>query len=84
MLVWAFFSNVDDNVQNTDHAQLSALPNAMNILQLEALIRVHVMMSVLHIKGTSGHRQCSIAALGFCFQMWKVCLAGACTHEHLI
>ena len=79
-----FFSTADDNVLNTDHAQLPALPNVMNILQLEALMRVHVMMSVLHVKGSSGHRQCSIAALAFCFQMWKVCLAIACTYLHLI
>lgn len=46
--------------------------NIENICQLEALMRVHVMMSLLHGKGSSGHKQLSIAALGFCFQMWKV------------
>ena len=45
---------------------------SLSMHQLEVLMRVHVMMSQLHRKGSSNHKQLSIAALGFCFQLWKV------------
>jgi uncharacterized phosphosugar-binding protein len=45
---------------------------SLSLQQLEVLMRVHVMMSQLHRKGSCSHKQLSVAALGFCFQMWKV------------
>lgn len=48
------------------------VPDSLNMHQLEVLMRAHVMMSQLHRQGSCNHKQLSIAALGFCFQMWKV------------
>ena len=47
-----------------------------NIYKLEALMRLHVMMSLLYIKGSDSHKKLSLTALGFCLQMWKVSLVG--------
>ena len=44
----------------------------LNIRQLETLLRVHVMMSLLTMKGSRDHKQLISAASGFCIQIWNV------------
>ena len=43
-----------------------------NIKQLEYLVRVHVMISVVHNGGSEECLQHLLAALGYVMLMWKV------------
>lgn len=43
-----------------------------SVLQLEALMRVHVMMAQLYSTGSQAHWDLTMAALGYCTIIWKV------------
>ncbi len=67
-------------VSGSEHASppLSAnpvIPSAstmFSVLQVESLMRVHIMMAQLHGTGTQAHWDLTMAALGYCTIMWKV------------
>ena len=58
--------------------------SALSLRQLEALMRVHVMMSLLRIKGSRAHKELTHLALALCMQIWKVCLVLARNEDHSI
>lgn len=39
---------------------------------LDTAMRIYVMMSQLHSRGSEGHIECCLAALGYCCLLWKV------------
>ena len=43
-----------------------------SVAQLEALLRVHIMMAELHGLGSQLHFDLSVAALAYCSLIWKV------------
>lgn len=52
---------------------------SMGVRQLEVLIRVHIMMALLHGRGSTDHRKLSVVAVGFCNELWKVGSHSECT-----
>ena len=67
-------------VGGTGHTSppLSATPvipsstTMFSVLQLECLMRVHMMMAQLHGVGSQPHWDLTMAALGYCTIIWKV------------
>ena len=56
--------------------------SALSIRQLEALMRVHIMMSRLLMKGSRAHKELTQLALALCIQIWKVCSVVARNENH--
>ena len=52
-----------------------------SVRHLEALVRVHVMMAELCGRGSAQHQSLCLAALGYCYRIWKV---HTHTHTHQI
>ena len=69
--------NITEILTNTaenesDDGQLEGSFIVTGVRQLEVLMRVHVMMALLHGRGSSEHARLSVVAVGLCLEMWKV------------
>lgn len=54
------------------HPVVPSCSTMSSVSQLEALLRVHVMMAQLHGLGSQPHWDLSMAALAYCSLIWKV------------
>ena len=51
---------------------IPSLSTVTGVAQLEALLRVNIMMSRLHGVGTQEHWDLTLAAVAYCSLIWKV------------
>lgn len=54
------------------HPVVPSRSTMSSVTQLEALLRVHIMMAQLHGLGSQSHWDLSMAALAYCSLIWQV------------
>lgn len=59
------------------HPVIPSSSTISSVAQLDALLRVHIMMAQLHGLGSQMHWDLTMAALAYCSLIWKVCWAMA-------
>jgi hypothetical protein len=67
-------SGQDSDLESaTPRPVIPSCSTVSSVAQLEALLRVHIMMAQLHGLGSQLHFDLSMSALAYCSLIWKVC-----------